>query len=501
MNGDPRILTWEPGIGGLGRAVIAVGVFDGVHLGHQALLRAAVADAHQHLARSVALTFDRDPDQVVVPEASAPQLLTLADKCRFILEADIDLVLVVPFTSAIAATDAEDFLDDVILACCEPLSVHVGHDFRFGARARGDVDTLYVWGVEHGVEVEAHRLLEIGDEPVTSTRIRRLVADGSVSEAAALLGRPTRLTGTVHRGREEGAALGFPTANVVPVAHAAVPGDGVYAGFAHLDEGSVVAAAISVGVPPTFPQAKDHVEAHLLGFEGDLYGAEITLEFVERVRSQEAYGSRAALTAAIAADVAEVERITSEALPYPDYVDDDAVEDPLALEAAERAVAGLDPLAAYDGSDEPWVELAGPMRLSGLFSDAGFTAALATAPLEVASIPYAWDPYPPEMMTSYRPYYGVFDRPFTLLVPASRLPEAQRVFGQLEREVDRASSHQDSRASAAPMEAGPGEGGGAGSGGSDQVDEEPVFSAATVGRALVSIAIVVGLLWLLRHLA
>lgn len=308
-----RIVTWQAGAEPLGEATVAIGVFDGVHVGHQALLHATVADAAERGVQAVTLTFDRDPDQVVAPEIAAPQLLTLADKLVAIERTGIDAILVVPFTRELADLSPEAFLETVLLSALTPRAVHVGRDFRFGHLAAGDTATLERFGTAHGFDVIAHDLVTIEDAPVTSTRIRALVAAGEVAEATQLLGGRPCVTGTVHRGRGEGTALGVPTANVVPVEFAALPGDGVYAGRAILDDGSKYAAAISVGTPPMFPQAKDYLEAHLLGFAGDLYDQPVTLEFWERLRGQRRYESLDALKAAIAEDVERTRTIVDPA--------------------------------------------------------------------------------------------------------------------------------------------------------------------------------------------
>ncbi len=463
-----HVITWRPGMKPLGTMIVAIGVFDGVHLGHQALLRDAAKDAMRRDAHSVALTFDRDPDQVVTPDQAAAQLLTLEEKVRLIRECGISYVLVVPFTSTLAAMSAESFLDEVLAPSGELIGIHVGENFRFGARATGDLDTLYVWGVEHNVDVKPHSLLEVDGGPVTSTRIRALVADGDVTGAASLLGRPTRVTGTVHRGRGEGAQLGFPTANVDPVPYAAIPANGVYAGRALLGDGRSYHAAIVVGRPPSFPAATDFLEVHLIGFEGDLYGAVISVEFCVRLRDQRSFESLDALVAAITADVARaseemavidaatsddaendwvenpftvvgerlgdiVETFVGDSGDY--YDDEDVVEDPQALLAAERAVAGIDPMDAYDETDEEWVQVVEPRHLSGLYSAAGVTAMAITGPLSAAGIPFAWDPYPPEQAPSFRPGYGAIDRPYSLLVPASRAGEARQVLSEYERHL------------------------------------------------------------------
>ncbi len=450
-----RVITWYAGMPSLGRVALAIGVFDGVHLGHQQLVRACAAAAEQLDARPVALTFDRDPDQVVTPGTAAPQLLTLADKCRFLLACGADTVLVVPFTPELAETDAAEFLDEVVGSCCEVAAVHVGHDFRFGAGASGTVDTLREWCAAHGAELTDHALVEIAGAPVTSTRIRKLVSEGRVREAAELLGRPTRVAGEVHHGRAEGAALGFPTANIVPEPFAALPAEGVYAGRATLADGTEYAAAISIGLPPTFPEARDEVEAHLIDFDGDLYGQEITLEFFEMLRDQRAFGTTEALASAIAADVATTRAIAAnhepvtgapfelnpavdigakllhsmgmDREPDPDFLEDGTpvVADPVALERATAEAGGMQLHGEFHDVGEEWVELVERRRLSGLFGEAGFTAALVTAPLQAAGIPFRWDPYSPEHMPGFRVGYGAIDRPFSLLVPKSRLEEAR----------------------------------------------------------------------------
>lgn len=469
------VVTWNREMEPLGDAVVAIGVFDGVHKGHQQLLRASVKEARRLRAISVALTFDRDPDQVVTPEAAAPQLLTLADKCAFIAATGVQRVLVVPFTPEIAATPAERFLEEILGACCTVRALHVGEDFRFGARAAGDIDTLYVWAAEHGAEVRGHSLLEMGGAPVTSTRIRALVSHGDVAAAGELLGRPTRVTGTVHRGRGQGRSLGYPTANVVPVPHAALPADGVYAGRVVLGGGTVWPAATSVGLPPSFPEARDYLEAHLIGYTGDLYGQTVTLEFIERIREQRSFDTLENLIEAIAADVERASGIDrtgfaavasgldeleptlrtflawafNHILPASELEDDvmedgtPVIADPAALRQAQAAVNATEPEASYDDVDD-WIELVGPRRLSGIYANAGFSAAMVTAPLQAADIPYRWDPYPPESMPSFRPAYGAFDRSFSLLVPASRRREAEEAMGG----VIAAVPHVDAQASA-----------------------------------------------------
>ena len=431
----------------LGDAVIAIGVFDGVHVGHRELLRQTVADALALGVSSVAVTFDRDPDQVVSPETAAPQLLSLADKLRFIAETGVQNVLVIPFTPRVAEMAPEAFLDSVLLTALHPLAVHVGQDFRFGSRATGDAGTLERAGLARGFRLAGHELVTADGLPVTSTRIRRLVAEGDIEAAARLLGRPPRVSGTVRRGRGEGASLGFATANVAPDPYAALPADGVYAGRALLASGEKWAAAVSVGTPPSFPEARDYLEAHLIDFGGDLYDLPITLEFLERLRDQTTFASVAALTAAIADDVAHV-REAAGVRPLPDEAHDarsltkvetsawklgpallpdgsPVVTDPAALEAAERAMRGASPDDLSEYAQADWVELLGPTVISGLTGSAGWNGFQITIPLRAAGIPFLWQPYDPTEMPGFRPAYGAVDRPFSLEVPVQFLKLAR----------------------------------------------------------------------------
>lgn len=303
-----EILHHVHGVHDIGASVIAIGVFDGVHRGHQTLVRDAVDTARRWGVASVVLTFDRDPDQVVTPGRAAPQLTTLEDKLELLAALGPDVLLVVPFDAALAALTPDRFAEDVLLDAADPVACMVGYDFRFGAGASGDVDTLVDIGARDGFEVVTHPLVRIGGEVVTSTRIRKLVAEGRVAEAAELLGRPHRLHGIVTHGRGAGRALGTPTANLEVDVRFALPAPGVYAGWADVPSGRFP-AAISTGIPPTFPEATCPLEAHLVGFAGELYGMPMTIQFVERLRDQRAFSDTAELQAAIHADVARVSEL------------------------------------------------------------------------------------------------------------------------------------------------------------------------------------------------
>ena len=308
---NTRIIEWDSECESLGRAVAAIGVFDGVHTGHRALISDTVSLAHEHDALSVIVTFDRDPEQIVMPESNVPQLLTLEDKLAHIKHLNVDAILVIPFCMRLASMTPQHFLDDVLLETLTPLAVVVGRDFRFGSHANGTVQTLQRYGKEHHFAVVAHDLVERDGTPVTSTRIRKLIAQGEVTAACRLLGRPHRVPGRVVHGRGEGKSLlGVPTANITPWSYAALPADGVYAGRIRHGNASYH-AAISVGLPPTFPEATDCLEAHLIGFDGDLYDQEIVLEFEQRLRDQQPFTSTDDLTLAIRSDIEHADKITS----------------------------------------------------------------------------------------------------------------------------------------------------------------------------------------------
>lgn len=382
-----QIVTWNADIAPLGEAVVAVGVFDGVHLGHQALLADTVADAIARGVRSVAVTFDRDPDQVVSPSTAAPQLLTLHDKLAEMSCTGIDVILVIPFTEQVASMAPESFLEDLLLRTVTPASVHVGNDFRFGRMATGDVSTLRQFGLRYDFEVAPHELVSVGGAAVTSTRIRALIGEGDITQATELLGKHPRVSGIVHRGRAEGAQLGFPTANVVPVHFAALPAPGVYSGRALVPDGSTWAAAISVGKPPMFPQATDVLEAHLIQFEGDLYDQPVTLEIWERLRDQRSFPSLEDLAAAIGEDV-------ENALESAGFTEEELAEQP-EMPATDET----------EFDSEEWLLVASRRFSTPAAGAEGFSL---VAPLVAANIPFRWDPYAPQ------------DSPTGLHVPATR---------------------------------------------------------------------------------
>jgi riboflavin kinase/FMN adenylyltransferase len=301
------------GAGTIGRAV-TIGAFDGVHLGHQAVLRLVHDLADARRLSATVLTFDRHPAEVVRP-ASAPKLLTTLDQKLELLEATgtVDECLVLAFDEARSKEPAEDFVSEVLAGVLGARLVVVGADFHFGYKRHGDVALLQRMGAELGFEVLGLGLVAspesvdapAGGIPYSSTRARELLARGDVAEAATILGRPHEVRGRVERGDRRGRDLGFPTANVAVPERVCLPADGVYAGTYIGEDGVERLAAISLGRRPTFYAESGMLllEAYLLDFDGDLYGQPARVRFLRRLRGQERFESVDDLVVQMARDV------------------------------------------------------------------------------------------------------------------------------------------------------------------------------------------------------
>lgn len=295
-------------------AAIAIGAFDGVHLGHLRLLQRTVEDARARGIAAVAVTFDPDPD-VVVSAAPAPKLLSTADRLRALSMSGVDAVLVVPFTREVAALDHTAFFEGVLAPYLGIRAIHVGSDFRLGARGASTLEVIEAWGRERGVSVTGHHLLLDDGAPVSATRIRSLLGAGELDAAARQLGRRYAVRGEVVHGRGEGAQMGFPTANVKRAPLIQMPAAGVYAGWALTEGGCAYPAAINVGLPPMFKDdlRSATLEATLIGFDGDLYGQELAVRFDARLREPRAFSSRGELISAVMDNMAEVRRLLGDA--------------------------------------------------------------------------------------------------------------------------------------------------------------------------------------------
>jgi riboflavin kinase/FMN adenylyltransferase len=283
-------------------AVVTVGFFDGVHLGHRAVLARTVEAARERHARPVAITFDRHPREVLTPGREPRLLTTVERKAALIADAGLEVLVVIPFTEAFSRIAAEDFVRDVLVGGVHARHAVMGANFTFGHRALGTVDALPALGAPHGLTAEGVGLLAIDGRTVSSSSVREALADGDLAWPEVALGRRFVLDGEVVSGHGRGAGLGFPTANLRTWPRLLLPGQGIYAGVAELD-GVRFRAAIDVGTNPTFGVEPLHVEAFLLDFEGDLRGRPIALEFVARLRDEEKYDAIDELIAAIARDV------------------------------------------------------------------------------------------------------------------------------------------------------------------------------------------------------
>jgi riboflavin kinase / FMN adenylyltransferase len=290
--------------------VVALGNFDGVHLGHQAVLRRAVEEGRRRSMKVVAATFHPHP-RSVVGVGEPPRLLTpLALRSDVLLRYGADDVVVITFDLELSRKSPEQFVRDVLVGEIGASVVVVGENFRFGHRAAGDFRDLERLMREVGGTGIAVGVRGAGMEgEISSTRIRTLISEGEVAEAAGLLGRPYVLRGEVVLGDKRGRSIGFPTANVLPDPSAVIPARGVYAGFVHVGE-ERYAACTNVGVAPTFDRAESRVEAHLMDFDGDLYGRVVDVSFAKRIREERRFSGIDELTAQIRRDVAEARHFT-----------------------------------------------------------------------------------------------------------------------------------------------------------------------------------------------
>jgi riboflavin kinase/FMN adenylyltransferase len=282
---------------------VTVGNFDGVHQGHQALLRVTVEEARAHDGVAVVLTFDPHPARILSPERAPASLMTLEQKAAALAALGADRLAVLPFTAELSQLPAETFAEQVLARALGARVVVVGSNFRFGHGRGGGIELLGQQGARlgfrvHGVEPVFHE-----GAPISSTRIRQALARGAVEAARELIGSAYTLEGTVVHGAGRGRTLGLPTANVAPE-NELVPGGGVYAAFCWIDAAAERwPAVVNVGHRPTFGGGATTVEAHLLGFDGDLYGQRVRLSFEARLREERPFADVGALVAQIHRDI------------------------------------------------------------------------------------------------------------------------------------------------------------------------------------------------------
>ncbi len=292
-----------PGESGFSRTVVTIGNFDGVHLGHRAILTRVCQRARELGGQAVAVTFNPHPVKVLRPEVNLPMLTTQDQKLRLLADAGLDAVVVLPFTTEFAGLAARDFVQQYFGERLHAREVVVGHDYCFGRGREGNIDLLKAMGEVHGFTVQVVWAVEVDGAVVSSSLIRALLRLGKVTAAARLLGRPYGVTGRVVQGKGRGAKLlGVPTANLL-TPNELLPSCGIYAVWVRRGAATLPGVA-NIGTCPTFDNSELSLEVHLMEFSGDLYGEDLEVQFVTRLREEQRFPSLEALAAQIHADIA-----------------------------------------------------------------------------------------------------------------------------------------------------------------------------------------------------
>lgn len=292
-------------------SVVTVGTFDGVHAGHRVLIQKVVDTARRRNARSVIVTFDPHPREIINPGASGIRLLsTLSERCELLADIGIDEMVVIPFDRDFSLMDSETFLENVIWARIGVSEFIIGYDHQFGRDRSGTIETVQRVGERIGFDVSVVSRQEVGDRTVSSTTIRRALQDaGDVRLASRLLGRDYRLNGTVVHGDSRGKTIGFPTANIQPEdVRKVIPKRGVYAVMVRI-EGMYYSGMMNIGVRPTFRGEEERLEVHLFNFDKEIYGIRLQVRFVERVRDEISFSAVEQLKKQLYQDRAECKRI------------------------------------------------------------------------------------------------------------------------------------------------------------------------------------------------
>jgi len=288
------------------KVCLAIGFFDGVHLGHQQIIRQTITDAHQHDALAVVLTFDRHPNAVVAPAKTPPLIYSLPQKLRTIGSLGADALLLIPFDASFSRQSGEEFIRGLVRDLGKIYSICVGADFVFGHKRGGNVALLKKLGAELSFHVHGLAAVSLDGKIVSSTRIREAIRAGDLDAASQMLGRPYVISGKVVEGDKVGRQWGFPTANL-DVHGLALPPNGVYAGCTKVKDG-FYRVGLNIGTRPTVASGRPElrVEAHLLDFEGDLYGIDLEVEIGEKLREERRFDSEKELKKQIDDDIARV---------------------------------------------------------------------------------------------------------------------------------------------------------------------------------------------------
>jgi riboflavin kinase / FMN adenylyltransferase len=292
------------------KVCVAIGFFDGVHLGHQQILRQTVQDAGQHEATAVVVTFDQHPSTVVAPERTPPLIYSTAQRTRAIAALGTEVLWLIRFDQAFSQRSGEAFVRELVQGFGPVCSICVGANFSFGHQRSGNVTLLRTLGKELGFAVHGLAAVSLDGQTISSTRVREAIRLGELDAASQMLGRAYSLAGVVTRGDQVGRQLGFPTANL-EVTGRALPPHGVYAVHARTADGRSHRAVMNLGLRPTLARPDPHLQAevHLLEFTGDLYGQELEVAFAEKLRDEQRFASPEDLRRQIALDITAARRL------------------------------------------------------------------------------------------------------------------------------------------------------------------------------------------------
>ncbi len=292
------------------KPILTMGNFDGIHLGHQALLQRVVQEAKARGGRSVVLTFEPHPLRILAPERAPRLILTHKDKMRLLENHGVDVVVIQAFNSSFADLQAREFVQRYLIDRLKVHKIWVGRDLRFGKGRQGRVEDLMRWGAEGGFEVGIVEPIQLGSIRISSSRIREMIERGSVDEVNPLLGRYHFVSGRVAPGYQRGRHLGFPTANVVTRTEV-LPPDGIYATFLQV-HGTQWPSVTNIGINPTFGGGPRTIETYIFDFSGDIYGQRVQLFFVKRIREERRFSSPDLLVEQMKRDVLSAQKILSE---------------------------------------------------------------------------------------------------------------------------------------------------------------------------------------------
>ncbi len=290
-------------------STVAIGAFDGIHRGHQAIIQTAASDSAENSRRSIVFTFDRHPADLLRPDKAPDYLTTPAQRKQLISYYGADNLVIAHFDHALANLSAESFVRQVLVEQLGAQCVVVGKDFRFGKQRAGDVALLQLLGPECGFTVKDLDPVLVDEQPISSTFIREMIQSAEFESAELALGHAWYLCGTVVEGRKLGRTIGYPTANLFLEYRQVKPRDGIYACIAKLEDGALVKGACSIGSNPTIPGAKRSIEVYLLDFDDDLYGKQLELRFIEFLRPEMKFDGLESLKKQIAADVELVRKL------------------------------------------------------------------------------------------------------------------------------------------------------------------------------------------------